>query len=361
MNPFGSFDMAGNVKEWTANAAGDDRYILGGAWDEPAYMFSDPDARSPFARESTFGFRCVRRPTAPPESSFAPLTLRARTLARAIAPVGDETYNVFLNLHAYTKSDLDARVERVDESPPYWRRETVTFRAAYGNERVIAHLFLPRNAPPPYQVVAIMGGATITYGTKRVEDFEYPYEFLLRSGRAVIIPAYSGTLERGPSVYRLPAVQERERALRWSMDLGRSIDYLETRPDIDSRKLGFYGISSGASHGVRLIAVDARFKAAVLLSGGLQQQDQPPEVDSWNFAPRVHVPVLMVNGRDDFLFPLDTNQKPLFEALGTKEPDKKHILYDGGHSNLVTRPDLIGEVLNWFDKHLGPVESVPAT
>ena len=54
MNPFGSFDMAGNVKEWTANAVGDARYILGGAWNEPAYAFSDPDARSPFARESTF-------------------------------------------------------------------------------------------------------------------------------------------------------------------------------------------------------------------------------------------------------------------------------------------------------------------
>ena len=67
MNPFGSFDMAGNVKEWTANAVGDARYILGGAWNEPAYAFGNPDARSPFARESTFGFRCVRRPTAPPE------------------------------------------------------------------------------------------------------------------------------------------------------------------------------------------------------------------------------------------------------------------------------------------------------
>ena len=201
---------------------------------------------------------------------------------------------------------------------------------------------------------------TITDGLKRVEDFDYPYEFIVRSGRAVIIPAYSGTLERGPSVYRLPADQERERALRWSMDLGRSIDYLETRRDIDSRKLGFYGISSGASHGVRLIAVDARFKAAVLSSGGLQQ-NQPAEVDSWNFAPRVHVPVLMVNGRDDFLFPVDTNQKPLFQALGIREPEKKHILYDGGHSNLVTRPDLIGEVLDWFDRYLGPVEPVRAT
>jgi len=360
MNPFGSFDMAGNVKEWTANAAGDDRYILGGAWDEPAYAFTNPDARSPFARATTFGFRCVRRPTPPPERSFAPLTLGAGGLARASAPVGDETYKVFLNLHAYARSDLDARVERVDQSPQYWRRETATFRAAYGDERVIAHLFLPKTTSPPYQVVAIMGGSTITDVLKRVEDFDYPFEFIVRSGRAVIIPAYSGTLERGPSPFSLPAVQERERALRWSMDLGRSIDYLETRPDIDARKLGFYGVSSGAAHGVRLLAVDGRFKAAVFSSGGLHL-NQPAETDSWNFAPRFHVPVLMVNGRNDFIFPRDTNQNPLFDALGTREPDKKHILYDGGHRNLVTRPDLLGEVLDWFDRYLGPVESVPAT
>ena len=57
-------------------------------------------------------------------------------------------------------------MERVDQSPQYWRRETASFRAAYGNERVMAHLFLPKNTPPPYQVVAIMGGNTITDGDK---------------------------------------------------------------------------------------------------------------------------------------------------------------------------------------------------
>jgi dienelactone hydrolase len=351
--------MAGNLKEWTANADGEERYILGGAWDEPAYAFSLPDTRAPFARDRTFGFRCVRRPTPPPASSFAPLTRAARSLARESSPVGDETYQVFVNLHRYARSDLDARVERVDESPQYWRRETATFRTAYGNERMIAHLFLPRNTPPPYQVVAILGGNGIETW-KRVEDFDFPYEFIVRSGRAVIIPAFSGTLERGPSPLRSASdVQRRERALRWSMDLGRSIDYLETRPDIDTRKLGFYALSSGVGNAVRMIAVDGRFKAAVFSSGGLLP-NPPAEIDEWNFAPRVHVPVLMVNGRSDFAFPVDTNQKLLFDALGTREPDKKHILYDGGHRNLVTRPELLGEILNWFDTYLGPVEPVRA-
>ena len=143
------------------------------------------------------------------------------------------------------------------------------------------------------------------------------------------------------------------------MDLGRSIDYLETRPDIDTRKLGFYGISSGALTVSDCLpsTVDSRPRCFHPVG----YSDQPAEIDSWNFAPRFHVPVLMVNGRNDFIFPLDTNQKLLFEALGTKEPDKKHILYDGGHRNLVTRPDLLGEVLDWFDRYLGPVESVPSS
>lgn len=69
-----------------------------------------------------------------------------------------------------------------------------------------------------------------------------------------------------------------------------------------------YAVSLGAVHAVRLLAIYPRFKAAVLSSGGLQMA-QPAEVNAWNFAPRVQVPVLMVNGRYDFIFPLDSNQK----------------------------------------------------
>jgi hypothetical protein len=91
----------------------------------------------------------------------------------------------------------------------------------------------------------------------------------------------------------------------------------------------------------------------VLSSGGLYTT-QLPEVNAWNFASHVQAPVLMVNGRYDFGFPLETNQRPLFQALGTREADKRHVLYDGGHRNLVTRPDLIGQILDWFDRYLVP-------
>jgi dienelactone hydrolase len=268
--------------------------------------------------------------------------------------VDDQTYRVLADLHHYDPSELDARLDRTDNSSPYWVKQTVSFKAASANDRVIAHLFLPKHAQPPYQVIVAFGGSTIM-SAKRVEDFGFPYEFLIRSGRAVMIPAYWGTLERGPSALYLSTNEEIDRALKWSRDLGRSIDYLETRADIDPTKLGFYGISWGASHTPRLLAVEARFRAAALLSGGLLE-GQPREVDSWNYAPRYRVPTLMVNGKQDFLLPYETNQKVLFDALGTPARDKKLIAYEGGHRNPVTRPDLLGEILAWFDRYVGTVQ-----
>ncbi len=61
LGPYGTYDLAGNAKEWCWNASEQDkRYVLGGAWNEPAYMFTDPDAQSPFVRHAEYGFRLVR-------------------------------------------------------------------------------------------------------------------------------------------------------------------------------------------------------------------------------------------------------------------------------------------------------------
>jgi dienelactone hydrolase len=145
--------------------------------------------------------------------------------------------------------------------------------------------------------------------------------------------------------------------LQWSKDLGRAIDYLETRKDIDVSRLAFLGISLGAAMGPRLIAVEPRFKAAVLFSGGTFEK-VAPEVDAWSFAPRVTIPLLMLNGEDDFRFPLETSQQPLYKALGTPDKDKDLILYDGGHDT-VTRFDAIKRALDWLDRYLGQVKANP--
>jgi cephalosporin-C deacetylase-like acetyl esterase len=108
-------------------------------------------------------------------------------------------------------------------------------------------------------------------------------------------------------------------------DLSRSIDYLETRPDIRADRIGFYGASLGGMFGP-FLALEGRIKAAVLADGAFPSWRGRPEADPINFAPRVKIPVLMINGRYDFVLPVDRVQKPMFDWFGTPEKDKRHVL-----------------------------------
>ena len=68
----------------------------------------------------------------------------------------------------------------------------------------------------------------------------------------------------------------------------------------------------------------------------------------------------MLNGRDDFTYPPETSQAPLFRMLGTPEQDRRYIVYDGGHEDFTTRMDFIKEALDWLEHYLGPVNLKPA-
>jgi hypothetical protein len=356
LSQYGALDMAGNVKEWSASRVRSERAILGGSWNESSYSFAQLDAEAPFERRPTFGFRCARFVDHPADSLFEPLEELAVD-RRGEKPVNDAAFRLYLPLHHYDRTDLAAQTKSVDDSRPYFRRETVTFRAAYGNDRVVAHLYLPKNTAPPYQTVIFIPSGNIFYFLS-IDTLPDPFEFLVRAGRAVLVLAVQGTLERGPSPVVVGPNQLRDRLLQWSKDVQRSIDYLETRPEIDTGKLAFYGISYSAWASPTILAPEPRLKAAVLVSGGASTPTAA-EVDPWNYAPRVKVPVLMLNGRDDFIFPVERSQLPLLRALGTPAKDKRHILFDGGHVNLQTRLDLIGEILRWLDQYQGPVNITP--
>jgi pimeloyl-ACP methyl ester carboxylesterase len=132
----------------------------------------------------------------------------------------------------------------------------------------------------------------------------------------------------------------------------RSIDYLATRPDLDLSHLVYYGYSYGGWIGPIMVALEPRFRAVVWLDGGLHFQHELPESDPINFLPRVKIPVLMVNGRDDFTFPLATLQDPAFRLLGTPDKDKKHVVFDGAHGVIFyQRNAVVREMLAWLDQY----------
>ena len=109
-----------------------------------------------------------------------------------------------------------------------------------------------------------------------------------------------------------------------------------------------------------MLAVEERIKLGILVAGGYSVRPYHPAeepADPFNFAPRVKVPVLMINGEHDFVFPVETSQKPMFKSLGTPKEDRVHVLYPGGHGLMtIFSRQVKGDVLGWLDRYLGPVD-----
>jgi eukaryotic-like serine/threonine-protein kinase len=364
LGPMGTYDAAGNVREWCRNAVEGSpgrRFILGGGWSDAEYMFREPDSRNGLERGPLNGFRCMRAIDggAPPTSELAaPLQIRRRDY-QAERPVSDEQFRSIKELYTYAKSPLEAEVERRGEPGGWYRQETVSFRAAYGDERVNVHLLLPVNTSPPFQTVVVFPAADAVF-RRSSDNLVSTYtgfftSFLARAGRAVVYPVYSGVYERRTDTDPAPgpSTQWREIVIQQYADLARTIDYLESRNDIDTEHLAFFGLSMGGWMAPIMLATETRFETAILCHGGLIPVQLLPEVDPLNFVPHVTLPLLMINGDQDHVFPVRESQEPLFRLLGTPRALKKRVLHGGGHSLLQNQ--VIRDSLQWLDEQLGPV------
>jgi eukaryotic-like serine/threonine-protein kinase len=354
----GTTDMAGNLKEWCLNATGANRYILGGAWSEPVYMFNDTDALSPFARQPTYGFRCIKvdRSEDLPPLLTAPIESHSRDPRKA-TPVGEPVFQTWRRvLYAFDHEDLNVKVESVDDSSPDWRLEKVSYAAAYGGERVPAYLFLPKNGKPPYQAVVMFPGANAVYhrSSASLRRDMHGLSWIVRSGRALLYPIYKSTYERGDGLKDMTpnmTASYRDHVVMWAKDVGRSVDYLEGRADMAKDKIGFFGYSWGAELAPLVLAVEPRMSLGVIALGAFNLQPSLPEADPVNFAPRVKVPVLMLNGRYDFYGPTASSQEPLFKLLGTPSEHKRRVVYETSHS--IPRNQMIKEVVDWMERYWG--------
>jgi eukaryotic-like serine/threonine-protein kinase len=355
IGPFGTADMAGNAREWCFNETGGQRYILGGGYDDATYHFTEAFAQPPFDRSSTNGFRLARYDTTAAVTR-RPVERLVRDFSRE-RPVSDAVFAIFRRAFDYDPTPLKTAIEATDSTPESWVMQRVTFDAAYGGEREITYLFLPKNARAPYQTVIYFPGAIALHSRSSATSLEYDaIDFILKSGRAVLYPVYKSTYERGDGLdswYANETNAYRDHVIWWAKDFRRAIDYLHTRPDIDTLRLAFYGRSWGGYMGGLLPALEPRLKTSVLYVAGLELQRGQPDVEPENFLPRIKMPVLMLNGRYDHFFPIETSQLPMFRLLGTPPDRKRHVIYDGGH--FVPRGLLISETLDWLDHYLGPV------
>jgi tRNA A-37 threonylcarbamoyl transferase component Bud32/dienelactone hydrolase len=361
---FGAYDMAGNVREWCWNETQKGRSIRGGAWNDAIYMFTNISHASPFNRSPKNGFRCVRYLDAFPDEAFELFKLKEARDYYKEKPVSEAVFQVYKDQFLYDPADLKANLEMRDESSEDWIKEKITFDAAYRDERIIAYLFLPQNTVPPFQTIIYFPGAgarwkNSSHDLEKNFGFEQCIESIVKNGRAVLFPVYKGTYERrdispGASDFGADTHQYIEFTIKLVKDFKRSIDYLETRSDIDRERLAYIGYSWGGRLGNIIPAVEDRLKASVLILGGLPDLRKRPEADEINYVARIKIPTLMLNGKYDFTFPLETSVKPMFELLGTPKEHKESKLYDTDH--FIPTSELIKETLAWLDRYLGPVK-----
>ncbi len=361
---YGAYDMAGNVREWCWNETSGGKLMRGGAWNDNPYRFTELAGAPPFDRSSQNGFRCALYPDPEkiPESAFQMVKFGETTNFYKEKPISEAIFQVYKEQFSYDKTELNARVESSDESSEDWIYERITFDAAYGNERIIANLFLPKNTPPPYQTVIYFPGVASLF-QKSSKDLTSYYEFpvflsfIVKNGRAVLYPVYKGTFERREDALIPIYVGDNshlytEYLIQLVKDFKRSIDYLETRQDINSNKFAYYGMSWGGVLGAIIPAVEERFKTTIILGGGLTGRGRP-EANQINYITRVKTPTLMLHGKYDTLFPYETSIKPMFDLLGTPDEHKELKLYETDH--IPPRNEFIRETLAWLDRYLGLV------
>jgi eukaryotic-like serine/threonine-protein kinase len=353
LGPFGTYDMAGNVAEWSrTEAVAGFRYQLGGGFNTTTNEYFEPGYLPPFHRAANAGFRLVKNTGPLPAEAMAAIRPTIQDFSKA-KPASDEAFQIIRNMYAYDHTPLNAKEEPVEQDSADWQKKKITLDAAYGNERLTLYLFVPKNVHPPYQTVVFFPSARVLdiEDSKTLGDMQF-IDYVIKNGRAVLYPVYKGTYERKAPMSIPTTAAGRESLIQESKDVGRSLDYLETLPDFDRNKIAYMGVSWGAADGVIFTGVEPRFKAVLFLDGGFFFDKTMAGTNQADFAPRIKAPTLLVAGKFDWIF---TGKDALVRLLGAAEADKKVVFLDTAHDVSEQRPDLMRNVVGWLDQYFGKV------
>ncbi len=247
--------------------------------------------------------------------------------------------------------------------------DTTSFKLLYvkytsvNDRKVTGLLSLPKNVTGPLPVIILMHGLG---DHKAVDYVEFGNDLFLKNGYAVMRIDIGDHGDRKGEVFDFDLTGSYK---YWSrsiisqtvFDLRRTIDFIETRKELDSKRIGYYGISLGGIIGTIFCGVDERIKVPIVaLAGGqlnlLYEQnafskdakDFVSIIEPLNFVSQISPrPFLMLNAKNDEIVP-PTMSKLLFNKA---EEPKKIIWYNAKHRD-APLDTIYGDGLKWFNKNL---------
>lgn len=277
--------------------------------------------------------------------------------AFVMSPIGTEAFEVMRKFFSYDKDiPLESRVVEQREESDYIR-EKIVFRGV-NDSQVPGYLAIPKEGAAPYPCVLLLHGLN---GSKENywNDDRSPRNLvkkLLASGFAVLSldAKYHG--ERiAFNDYEAPVVfvfqkewdmRSNSMTVQSVIEYRRAIDYLETRDEIDTNKIGMIGYSMGGFMTFSLTAVESRVKVSVACVTPNIKETYSPKA-AYHFAPYItNRPFLMLMGKNDQFYTVDEAQQ-LHDFIVS---DVKEItFYDSGHR---LPAEWNEKAVAWIEKYL---------
>lgn len=270
------------------------------------------------------------------------LAQSAANIDTAPKPLGEEAFQAVQEFFNYDRSlPLNARTVEVTDKG-FYQLEKFVFRNT--NDKLVpGYLAIPKLNKANYPCMVLLHAGA---GAK---DDWWSDEGLIRG-----LSLSTDLLKSGIAIMALDAEAHGERSIAsdfisirkiwfedkltyklselWvqsTKDYRQAIDYLLTRKEIDSSRVGLMGYSMGGAMASYLCTHTPQIKLAVMCSVIPFVKSISSSIYPLNFAPRIpNIPILILSGNKDELFSVESIKE--FEGL-IKSTQKKLVLYDSGH------------------------------
>lgn len=284
--------------------------------------------------------------------------LRAQSdSATDMQPVEPEAFEVMKQFFDYDQIiPLNAEInERLEETT--FIRETIVLEGTHSSD-ISGYLALPKYEMGSHPVVLLLHGVTSSKESWWDEDstMRQLTTQLLESGYAILSldAEYHGERSTNNESGSPLELLENERYVKYRnmiiqsvIDYRRAIDYIATRTEIDTSRIGAIGYSMGGMMTFMLSAVDSRIKASVASVSPIVTVPYLP-TGIQHHAPYIKdKPFLMLMGKNDEWNYTKDQARHLYDLIGSDL--KELVFFDSGH---MLPAEWTEQAANWIDEHL---------